>query len=282
MVNRRQLDPTSGPWAPFGVQLRRSREARELTQAQLAKKVGFDPSYVSYAELATREPPSEKFARRADEALETGGTLLLMWLQNKHSALLEGFPEYASHEAKATEIRIFESGVVPGLFQTEAYAAALAMADVRRGSITRRQAEERVAFLLTRQQLLKRSSPPLVHAVLDESCLRRPIGGPAVMKDQLAILEGQFDESHVILQVAPFSMAEHRPFALPIRLLTLPDHSLLGYSESEGRSHLERDSGMLAVWKRHYDRLQVGALAETATLEWIRAAREGNTCPAST
>ncbi|WP_406196253.1 multiprotein-bridging factor 1 family protein [Kitasatospora sp. NBC_01560] len=89
----RQLDPTAGPWAPFGVQLRRSREARGLTQAQLARKVGYDPSYVSYAELATREPPSEKFASRVDEALETGGTLLLMWLQNKHSALLEGFPE---------------------------------------------------------------------------------------------------------------------------------------------------------------------------------------------
>ncbi|MFF1798646.1 Scr1 family TA system antitoxin-like transcriptional regulator [Kitasatospora sp. NPDC058263] len=282
MVNRRQLDPTSGPWAPFGVQLRRSREVKGLTQAQLAKKVGFDPSYVSYAELATREPPSEKFARRADEALETGGTLLLMWLQNKHSALLEGFPEYASHEAKAAEIRIFESGVVPGLFQTEAYATALAMADVRRGAITQRQADERVTFLLTRQQLLRRSSPPLVHAVLDESCLRRPIGGWGVMDEQLGFLEQQFDVSHVILQVAPFAMAEHRPFALPMRLLMLPDHSLLGYSESEGRSHLERDADVLTVWKRHYDRLQVGALAETATLEWIRAAREGTACPTST
>ncbi|GAA2814894.1 helix-turn-helix transcriptional regulator [Kitasatospora sp. CM 4170] len=282
MVNRKQLDPTSGPWAPFGVQLRRSREARGLTQAQLARKVGFDPSYVSYAELASREPPSERFARRADEALETGGTLLLMWLQNKHSALLEGFPEYANHEAKAAEIRIFESGVVPGLFQTEAYAMALAMADVRRGTITRAQAEERVTFLLVRQQLLGRVSPPLVHAVLDESCLRRPIGGGDVMKDQLMALEELFEAGHVILQVAPFDMAEHRPFALPMVLLSLPDQSLLGYSESEGRSHLERDSDRLAAWRRHYDRLQVGALAEMATLEWIRAVREGTSCPTST
>ncbi|WTG87736.1 hypothetical protein OH807_09300 [Kitasatospora sp. NBC_01560] len=67
-----------------------------------------------------------------------------------------------------------------------------------------------------------------------------------------------------------------------MRLLTLADHSLLGYSESEGRSHLERDSDRLAVWKRHYDRLQVGALAEMATLQWIRAAREGTPCPTLT
>ncbi|WTG87737.1 DUF5753 domain-containing protein [Kitasatospora sp. NBC_01560] len=91
---------------------------------------------------------------------------------------------------------------MPGLFQTEAYATALAMADVRRGTITRRQAEERVTFLLARQQLLRRGSPPLVHAVLDESCLRRPIGGSAVMEQQFSTLEEQFDASHVILQVA--------------------------------------------------------------------------------
>ncbi|MFD0351327.1 DUF5753 domain-containing protein [Kitasatospora aburaviensis] len=139
-----------------------------------------------------------------------------------------------------------------------------------------------MTFLLVRQQLLGRVSPPLVHAVLDESCLRRPIGGGDVMKDQLMALEELFEAGHVILQVAPFDMAEHRPFALPMVLLSLPDQSLLGYSESEGRSHLERDSDRLAAWRRHYDRLQVGALAEMATLEWIRAVREGTSCPTST
>ncbi|MFD5085423.1 helix-turn-helix domain-containing protein [Kitasatospora sp. NPDC058406] len=282
MVNRKELDPTSGPWAPFGLQLRRSREVKKLTQARLAKLVGFDPSYVSYAELASREPPSEKFARRADEVLETGGTLLLMWLQNKNSGLLEGFPVFARHEAKAAEIRIFESGVVPGLFQTEAYARSIALADVRRGTITSQQAEERVTFLLARQQLLNRAQPPLIHAVLDESCLRRQVGGVAIMEEQFALLEAQFESSHVILQIAPFAMGEHRPFALPMVLLTLPDRSLLGYSESEGRSHLEHDSAMLGAWRRHYDRLQVGALAETVTSDWFRAAREGNACPRST
>ncbi|WP_395298772.1 multiprotein-bridging factor 1 family protein [Kitasatospora hibisci] len=62
-VNKKQLDPSSGPWAPFGVQLRRSREGRGLTQAQLARKCKYDPSYVSFVELAQR-PPSERFAAR--------------------------------------------------------------------------------------------------------------------------------------------------------------------------------------------------------------------------
>ncbi|MFJ6621408.1 helix-turn-helix domain-containing protein [Kitasatospora sp. NPDC091335] len=284
-MNLKELDPTSGPWAPFGVQLRRSRKAAGLTQAQLARLVGVDPSYVSYAELAPpdRTPPSEKFARDADRVLETGGTLLLMWLQVKHSALLEGFPEFANQEQSATEIRIYEAGVIPGHFQIEPYARALAVGDVRRGTITQQQADERVTYLLTRQQLLlQRVRPPLVHAVLDESCLHRPIGGREVMMAQLARLEELYAVSNVIIQIAPFALAEERPFALPIVLLTLSDRSLLGYSESEGRSHLERDTERLALWRKHYDRLQVGALSETATLEWMRAARKGIECPTST
>ncbi|MFD7905121.1 Scr1 family TA system antitoxin-like transcriptional regulator [Kitasatospora sp. NPDC059747] len=275
-MNLKELDPTSGPWAPFGVQLRRSRKAKGLTQAQLARLVGVDPSYVSYAELAPpgRTPPSEKFARDADRVLETGGTLLLMWLQAKHSALLEGFPEYADHEARAGEIRIFELGVIPGLLQTEAYARALARADVRRRDITANQAEERISFLLARQAVLARRDPPLIHAVLDESCLRRAIGGPEVMREQLEQLEQRYEQGRVVLQVAPFSMGEHRPFALPMRLLTLADGTLLGYSESEGRGHIERDDDRLRDWRRRYDRLQVGALPDSATLEVIRDARK--------
>ncbi|WP_369182749.1 Scr1 family TA system antitoxin-like transcriptional regulator [Streptomyces sp. Y1] len=280
-MNLKELDPTSSPWAAFGIQLRRSRRAAGLTQGQLARLVGVDASYVSYAELAPpgRTPPSEKFARDVDRVLETGGTLLLMWLQAKHSAMLEGFPEFANQEQKAAEIRIYEAGVVPGLFQTEAYARALAAGDVRRGSITQSQADQRVAFLLARQEVLRGKRAPLVHAVLDESCLRRPIGGREVMDEQLARLEALYAVNNVILQVAPFALAEERPFALPMVLLTLPDQSLLGYSESEGRSHLERDTERLATWKKHYDRLQVGALAETATLEWLRATRKGIECP---
>ncbi|MEV7774544.1 helix-turn-helix transcriptional regulator [Kitasatospora sp. NPDC086791] len=275
-MNLKGLDPTSGPWAPFGVQLRRSRKAAGLTQAQLARLVGVDPSYVSYAELAPpgRTPPSEKFARDADRVLETGGTLLLMWLQAKHSALLEGFPEYAANETRASEIRIFELGVIPGLLQTKSYAAALARADVRRKDITPKQAEERLTFLLARQEALVRRDPPLIHAVLDESCLRRVIGGPEVMREQLGQLEQFYEQGRVVLQVAPFSMGEHRPFALPMRLLTLPDGSLFGYSESEGRGHVERDDDRLREWRRRYDRLQVGALAESATLELILHARK--------
>ena len=267
------LDPSSSPWAAYGTQLRRSRKAKGLSQAQFGKLIGYSATYVSYLERGQR-PATLHISVAADAALETGGTLELMWWSLRHAALVEGFPEFAGHEARADELRMFELNVIPGLFQLEEYAAALAMGDVQRGNITQGQAEERVAFLATRQQLLLRDPAPAVYAILDESCLRRPIGGRQVLHAQLRHLEELSQRPNIILQVAPFDLAERAPFTLAMTLLTLPDRTLLGYSESLQRGLLERDIPATRAWEKGYDRFQVEALSRAASLDMIRAVRE--------
>lgn len=120
--------------------------------------MAYSDTYISAVETA-RKPPTLKFAKSADAALGTGQTLELMWRGLKNSALLEGFPEHASQEARAAEIRIFEPNMVPGLLQTPAYATALEAAAVERGSVAPEQADERVKFLAMRQRLLNRAAP---------------------------------------------------------------------------------------------------------------------------
>lgn len=276
-MNRKELDPTASPHAAFGVQLRRSREARGLTQRELGRAINYSGTYISYIEHADREP-TLKFAIAADEALETGGTLQLMWWNLKHTALLEGFPEFAAQEAKAAELRMFELGVVPGLLQTPEYATALAAAAVQRGTITQAQADERVAFLASRQSLLGRTPAPLVHTVLDESCLRRSVGGRQVMLRQLQCLEHLTTQPSTIIQVAPFALGERRPFSLPVTLLTLPDRTVLGYSESQERGFLTRESELVTAWERAYDWLQVDALSQADSLALIQEVRK-DLCP---
>jgi transcriptional regulator with XRE-family HTH domain len=273
-MNRKELDPTSSPKAAFGVQLRRSREARGVTQRALGRMINYSGTYVSYIEHAEREP-TLKFAVLCGEALETGGTLQLMWWNLKHTALIEGFPKYAAQEAKAAEIRTFEPALVPGLFQIPEYATALAAAAVKRGAITQAQADERVAFVATRQSLLVRSPAPLVHAVLDESCLRRLIGGRDVMDRQLQHLENLLEQPRVIIQVAPFDLGERAPFTMFVRLLTLADRTVLAYSESQQRGFLEREPETVAAWERDYDWLQVEALPQADSLNMIKNARKG-------
>ncbi|MFD8756692.1 Scr1 family TA system antitoxin-like transcriptional regulator [Kitasatospora sp. NPDC059577] len=274
MVNIKEIDPASGPWAPFAVQLRNSRRAKGLLQHQLARKCGVSASYVSFVELA-RRPPSEKFATKADEVLETGGTLMLMWWQHKHTALVPGFPEYANYENRAAEVRLFSIDIVSGLLQTPAYAGAWEAANIRRGTATPEQAEERVNFLMTRQQFLVRTPAPLLHAVLDESCLRRPVGGADVMIEQLLHLEQLATAPNIVIQVAPYSLGEERPFSSHVTLLTMPDRKLLGYSETEVRGYLDRDIDTVLPLSRGYDRLQIEALNQAASAEMIRAARKG-------
>ncbi|MQS16768.1 helix-turn-helix domain-containing protein [Streptomyces kaniharaensis] len=271
-MNKKTVDPTSSPWAPFGIQLRRSREAAGLKQEELAPLCECSPSHLSYVELAHR-PPSRSLAELADKALQTGGTLMLMWWQLKHTAILEGFPEYARYEALAEQIRIFEIDVIPGLLQTRAYATAIEMGYARQGGATLEQAEERIEFRLARQQVLERIPTPLLHTVLDESCLRRIVGGRDVMVGQLLHLEQMAKRPNVVIQVAPYSLGENRPFTRVAHLLTMPNRKILAYGEIEQRGYIDRDSQSVAALTKSYDRLAVEALGQAESLTLIRSAR---------
>lgn len=87
---------------------------------------------------------------------------------------------------------------------------------------------------------------------------------------------------HVVLQVVPFALAEPVPFSGLVTLLTLPDRSVEGYTESAERGFVVRDTEAVASWERAYDRLQVEALSTAASLALIRNAREDTRCPIET
>ncbi|MDH6118113.1 helix-turn-helix transcriptional regulator [Kitasatospora sp. GAS204B] len=272
-MNRSELDPDASPRARFGAQIRSAREERGWTQEELGERMGYSAVHISAVEIG-RKSPTLRFATAADVAFGTGTLWVDRHGEVRRASLLDGFEGYAAKEAKAREIRVFEIGVIPGLLQTVEYTGALVDAQVQRGTISREEADEWCARLLTRQQGLTAFDAPLLHAVLDESCIRRLVGGRAVMARQLVALEERAQSPGTIIQVAPYSMGADRPFALPVHLLTLADRSLIGYSESEGQGHVQRDPRALTTWDRNYHRLQVGALSETASIELIRAVRE--------
>lgn len=211
MVNRKELDPRDSPRAAFGQRLRALRDAHGWTQEELAGRIGCTGSHISAVETGRRSP-TEQFAASADRALGTGDRLKRQSRAVRHTALLEGFPEYVTHEARAAEIRLYEVGVVPGLLQTPEYAAAIEGEEVKRGAATPEQASERIALVTQRQAALQRFPSPLVFVVLDESCLHRPVGGPTVMHPQLDQLVEFAELPNTSLQIAPFAMAERRPY----------------------------------------------------------------------
>ncbi|MBV6702384.1 helix-turn-helix transcriptional regulator [Kitasatospora aureofaciens] len=272
-MNKVELDPDAGPAAKFGAFLRSSREARGWTQEDLARATGYSATHVSAVETG-RRPPTTRFARVLDKAFEVDGVFIRKTRDLKSSVLLEGFPEYVAHESRAVELRLFDLGIVPGLLQTMDYAQAIAAGAVRRGSIAPAQADERVAYLARRQANLRREPPPSVHAVLDESCIRRPVGGPAVMAAQLDQLVEFARMPNTVLQVAPYAIGEERSFDLPVNILTLPDRSLMSYAESAQQGHLERDSGAVLPMLTAYYQLQALVLSQAESVALISRLRE--------
>ncbi|MFI1017465.1 helix-turn-helix transcriptional regulator [Streptomyces sp. NPDC020965] len=274
MVNRKELNPESSPSAAFGERLRRLRDERGWTQDELAIRLGCTGSHVSAVETG-RRPPTRRLAASADRVFGTGDRLERQSRAVRHTALLEGFPEYVTHEARATEIRLYEVGVIPGLLQTPEYASALGDSAVKRGVALREQADERIALVAQRQASLTRTPPPLVFVVLDESCLRRPIKDSALMDAQFARLVEFAELPNTVLQVAPFNIGVRRPMTLPVTVLTMPDRSLMSYAESANRGHLERDNASVLPILGDYHQLQAESLARAASVSMISQLRKG-------
>ncbi|MFE2290388.1 helix-turn-helix domain-containing protein [Streptomyces sp. NPDC059452] len=277
MVNLKDLNPDASPEAAYGARLRSAREERGWRQDDLAQRIGYTGRHVSGVETCHKSP-TRKFSIAVDVALGFVGSAESFereWRKIKHGVLLQGFPEYVGLEGRAAEIRLFEVGVIPGLLQTREYAQALDDAAVDRGVITREQADERVSFLMERQAALLRDVPPVLIAVLDESCIRRPVGGPDVMEAQLQYLIDFAAQPHTTLQIAPYSIGEHRPFNRSVNLLTLQDRSVVSYVESETQGHLDREIGSVIPLVRAYHQLQNVSLSQTDSVDSIHQHRKG-------
>src|SRR6478735_7601050 len=98
MVNRKDLDPDRSPSAAFGARLRSLRDERGWTQDELGERMGCSGAHISAVETGRRKP-TQQFAASADRTFGTGGRFERQSRAVRHRALLEGFPEYVTHEA---------------------------------------------------------------------------------------------------------------------------------------------------------------------------------------
>lgn len=272
-MNRKELNPEHSSQEAFGARLRRSREERDWTQEELAARLEYASSHVSAVETG-RKPPTLRFSRSTDLVLG-GNEFERLWRELRNGSLLEGFPEYVGYEKRASEIRLYDIGVIPGLLQTQEYAEVLASSAVQRDAITPGHAAERVAFLAERQAALVRPRPPMMHVVMDESCIRRRVGGPQVMDGQLQRLVEFAAQPNTVLQIAPFDMGERRSLRLPVYLLTLSDRSVVFYAESQAQGHLDREATSVLPILMTYHQLQAEALSQAETVALIQQARKG-------
>jgi transcriptional regulator with XRE-family HTH domain len=238
-VTKAQPEPGGGPTVRrmlVGAQLRRLRTEKGLSREQAGEairasewkihrlengQVGFkDRDIADLLRLYGVTDPDEVAAVvvLARDANQPG------WWQPYGDLLPQWFRAYVDLESAAAVIRTYEGQVVPGLLQTTDYMRAV-IGGAYLGAAPE-EVERRVTLRLGRQQVLQRPDGPRLWAVVDEAALRRPVGGPEVMRPQLERLIDATRLPKVTLQILPFGAGTHPAMVGAFSILRFADQEL--------------------------------------------------------
>ncbi|WP_446046222.1 helix-turn-helix domain-containing protein [Streptomyces olivaceus] len=262
MANIQSLDPTASPLDYYGWELRRQREAHGLKQGQLGDIIFCTGSLIGQIET-TKKVPTRDFSERVDAALGTDGLFSRLIGLVLRSQLPTWFQPYAEMEANAAYISTYQAQVVYGLLQTEDYARAVLATgkpDDLNGLVSAR---------MERQRILEREQPPLAWVVLDEAVLHRPVGGPQVMRRQLARLLEFADHRWVHVQVLPNKVGEHASLDGAFTTMRFDDNPDIIYTEDLISGHMTANSDTIREAALRYARLQAAALSVEDSAELI-------------
>ncbi|QIY76665.2 helix-turn-helix domain-containing protein [Streptomyces sp. RLB1-33] len=214
----------------------RAIEVTPLTVRRIEKaEVGLRIPYVKELLHTYGVPATEidDFLALAREANQPG------WWYKYRDVLPEWFSAYVSLESEASVIRLYEPHYVPGLLQTNDYATALMRVGFPNES--KEDVARRVALRTRRQDLLAKPDAPAIWAILDETVLRRPVGGAEVMRAQIDRLHEVLDMPKVRIQVMRFGVGAHPGAFGPFH------HFRFGFSELPDVIYTESLAGAVYV-----------------------------------
>ncbi|MEZ7127633.1 helix-turn-helix domain-containing protein [Nonomuraea sp. AD125B] len=267
----------------LGKHLRELRERAGLTLKEAGEYLQRDGSTVSRFETGlypartpdvlalldlygvTTSQEREGLVRLSRDVWQSG------WWDNYSGDVSHGIVDYAWLEARAESIYSFDALMIPGLLQTRDYMEAVIRA--ADPDVTDHQTNRWVDFRRARQGILTDEGPHL-SVVLDECVLRRPIGGPGTMRDQLTHLAKHATASKIEIRVLPLSAGAHASPDGAFRVFQLPQPfpAIAYVSTPAGAIYVEGDTADRLKLK--YDRIRDNALSTKSSLELIGAVAE--------
>ncbi|MFG2637860.1 helix-turn-helix domain-containing protein [Streptomyces sp. NPDC048362] len=197
------------------------------------------------------------------------------WWHTYRDVMPDWFAAYLSLEQAASQIRAYENQFVHGLLQTEEYARAVLGA--AHPHAPAEATERRVALRMRRQELLAGQAPPRVWVVMDETVLRWPVGGPAVMRAQIDQLIEVNRLPQVTVQVMPFAGGPHpamRAGAFHLFRFRVPELADMVYLNGlVGAVYLDKADDVV-VYREALDRVGAQAAPARRTEALLAAIRE--------
>ncbi|MED7954153.1 helix-turn-helix transcriptional regulator [Streptomyces sp. BE20] len=270
----------------LGSQLRRLREARGVSREEAGYSIRASESKISRMELGRvgfkERDVADLLTLYGVEAEQERASVLGLvraanatsWWQGYGDVLPGWFQNYLGLEEAATLIRSYEVQFVHGLLQTADYARAVI---THGGHVTEaEEIERRVEVRLKRQAVLTAEQSPRLLAVLDEAVLRRPWGGPELMRAQVDRLLELTELPNVVLQVMPLGFGGLRAEGGAFSVLTFDDQDLpdIVYLEQFTTALYLDKPAEVAEYAGAMDGLLADSLSLDRTRELLRSVRQ--------
>ncbi|WP_280389636.1 helix-turn-helix domain-containing protein [Nocardia wallacei] len=269
-------DSTTLPRRQLGRYLREARQAANMTLEEVAPRMQWSPSKLSRVEKGLtpniRVLDVEALCLIYDVDGDLRAALIGLaqqstgksWWHAFDDLIPRNFDLYVGLESGARNLTTFRPDMVPGLFQTPAYASALDQ--LYFPGITPDEIDRRLQLRARRQALLTRVT---VDLVLQEAVLRTVVGGPEVMIGQLQHLTSQ--PTTVNVRILPFSAGFPAGIATgPFVILEFGDDPTVVYVESyAGDMYLERPTDVKR-YRHAYNVIQQKALDVPSSTALLR------------
>lgn len=263
----------------LGWELKRLREAAGKNQDEAARWVGVLTTAISKMENGKQRvspaylklllqlydvgsPHADALFQLARESGQRG------WWVSYGDSVPVWFADYVGMETAAAEVWTYESELVPGLLQTPAYTEAVTRS--ANPNLPPDRVDQAVAFRQARQRRLTSDDPVRVHAVLNEAVLRRTVGGPEVMAEQLDRLVAVAALPNVTVQVLPFAAGAHPAMIGSFATLRFPAEPMnTVYIELDGGAAYLEKPAEVARYAATFERLARQALTEEDSATWL-------------
>ncbi|MGA5709763.1 helix-turn-helix domain-containing protein [Streptomyces cellulosae] len=249
-----------------GRQLKLRREAVEMRVCDFARAVGYGEDLVYKVEAGKRIPRRE-YLERADEVLGAGGLLAAAWEDVRRVRYPKSVRALTELEAKCVELGVYVGLSIHGLLQTPEHARALF--DAWQPPYTEEEAESLVAARMARKAIFERCPAPALSFVLEETAVRRPVGGTMVWRRQLEHLLEVAQLRNVTLQVMPTGAGAHPGLNGRIEVMKFADGTAAGRSDGAFNGRPTFDPKQLRILDLRYGTIRALALTPRESLDRI-------------
>jgi hypothetical protein len=194
------------------------------------------------------------------------------WWHVYRGVIPPGFEVFVGLESEAAKLLRYDVELIPGLLQTGAYYEAY-LSRARRGGDPE-VIEAKVRFRLARQERLADPDGLQLWSIMNEACLRRSVGGRAVMKEQLRHLREAAEKPNITIQVLPFAAGAHPAMDGGFVIVEFPERadSNVVYIEGQTDSLYLEDADAVETYDGVFNLLRAMASSPEESLGMIAEA----------